>query len=69
MVMVVETLWLPDGRVLLWGMDPTTTLCAICHEVISEDYTVINICAELGRLTHARCLPNNVYEQELLGHA
>jgi hypothetical protein len=61
-------LWLPDGRVLLWGMDPTNTLCSVCREPISHDYTVINVKAELGRLTHGRCNPENIYEQELLGH-
>lgn len=64
---IPDVIYTPDGRVLLLGMDPTMTLCAECHEVISTDYIIINISMELGRLTHVRCMPELIYEDELLG--
>jgi hypothetical protein len=67
-VIVPEILVLPDGRILVWGMDPTLTLCAICREVISVDYTVPAVAADRGILIHGRCLPVNIYEQQLLQH-
>ena len=66
MIAIPEIMYLGD-RVLLYGMDPTKTLCEICREIISPDYMVVNVYADLGRLTHARCIPN-MYERELLGH-
>lgn len=67
-IILPEVLPLPDGRTLIYGMDPTLTLCPHCREPISEDYTVIVVNAYLGCLVHARCLSDNVYEQALLGH-
>jgi hypothetical protein len=55
---IPEVIYTTDGRVLLMGMDPTTTLCFMCREVISEDYTIVKIAYELGRLAHLRCLPD-----------
>lgn len=57
-----------DGRTLIFGMDPTLTLCSVCREPISQDYTCIVVVPEIGRLTHGRCVPTNLYEQNLLHH-
>ena len=57
-----------DGeRTLIYGMDPTKTLCEVCDERVAEDYAVIQVVPGVGRLTHIRCHENE-FEQELLGH-
>ena len=63
-----EIMYTEDGRMLIMGMDPTLTLCSVCHEPISPDYVVVNIHPELGRLTHVRCMDDSEYfEEHLLG--
>lgn len=65
---IIEVLHTEDGRTLIMGMDPTLTLCPLCHEVISVDYVVINVHHELGRLVHIRCMDDSDYfEHQLLG--
>jgi hypothetical protein len=67
-VEISEVAFTDDGRTLIMGMDPTLTLCPVCHEVISPDYVVVNIYPELGRLTHVRCMDDSEYfEEHLLG--
>lgn len=65
--MIPEFTITEDGRVLIFGMDPTLTLCPECRERIADDHgMVVNVAGEIGRLTHVRCLPANIFEQELL---
>lgn len=67
MIVIPELMTTDDGRVLIFGMDPTLTLCPGCNEVICEDGELIaNVHGDLGRLTHIRCLSANIFEQELL---
>jgi hypothetical protein len=66
MIIIPEVMF--DGeRTLIYGMDPTKTLCEVCGEPASEDYVVISVIPGVGRLTHQRCHVN-AFEQELLGH-